>query len=114
MAKHSQLLADVMSSIRQLYDRLLGVSPSSPLPSSSSCNQPTPVAEPRLPPKPFAGDPSSCQGFLTQCSLTFELQPSSFPTDHFKIAYIITLLSDKALSWVSAVWGSKDACCQVD
>ncbi|KAL0161345.1 hypothetical protein M9458_045070, partial [Cirrhinus mrigala] len=112
MAKHSQLLGDVMSSIRQLFDRLPGTSSPSPSPSLPSCNRLTPVAEPRLPPpKPFTGDPRSCQGFLTQCSLTFELQPSSFPTDRSKIAYIITLLSDKALSWASAVWESKDACC---
>ncbi|KAI2651180.1 Retrotransposon-derived protein PEG10 [Labeo rohita] len=99
-----------MSSIHQLFDRLPGVSPS---PSPPSCNRPTPVAEARLPPpKPFAGDPSSCQGFLTQCSLTFEVQPSSFPKDRSKIAYIITLLSNKALSWASAVWESKDAWCE--
>ncbi|RXN26997.1 Retrotransposon-derived PEG10 [Labeo rohita] len=98
-----------MSSIRKLFYRLPGASPSFPSPSSSSCNRTTLVAEPRLPPpKPFAGDPSSCQGFLTQCSLTLELQASSFPKDRSKIAYIITLLSDKALSWASAAWGSKD------
>lgn len=111
MAKHSQLLADVMSSIRQLFERLPGSSPSSVSPQSG--DRPSPVVEPRLPPpKPFTGDPSSCQGFLTQCSLTFELQPSSFPTDRSKIAYIITLLSDKALSWASAVWQSQGACCE--
>ncbi len=111
MTKHSQLLSDVMGSIRQLFERLPGAS--SPSASPPSSNRPTSVAEPRLPPpKPFAGDPKSCQGFLTQCSLTFELQPSSFPTDRSKIAYIITLLSDKALSWASAVWQSQDACCE--
>uniref|UniRef100_A0A4W5LKJ1 Retrotransposon gag domain-containing protein n=1 Tax=Hucho hucho TaxID=62062 RepID=A0A4W5LKJ1_9TELE len=110
IASHSQLLADMMSSLRQLFERLPGPSPSSGSPPSG--NRPSPVAEPRLPPpKPFSGDPSSCQGFLTQCSLTFELQPSSFPTDRSKIAYIITLLSDKALSWASAVCQSQEACC---
>ncbi|RXN16484.1 adhesion G -coupled receptor E3-like protein [Labeo rohita] len=34
LAKHSQRLADVMSSIRQLFDWLSGASPSSPSPSS--------------------------------------------------------------------------------
>ncbi|RXN13472.1 Pol poly [Labeo rohita] len=117
MAKHSQLLADVMSSIRQLFDRLPGTSSPSPSPSLPSGNRLTPVAEPRLPPpKPFTGDPRSCLGFLTQCSLTFELQPSSFPTDRSKIAYIITRVEPdtrlkRALSWASAVWKSKDACC---
>lgn len=104
MTSHSHLLGEMMSSIRQLSERL-------PVPSPSP-DRPSPFTEPRLPPpKPFAGDPCSCQGFLTQCSLTFELQPSSFPTDRSKIAYIITLLSDKALSWDSAVWQSQDACC---
>ncbi len=60
MTKHSQLLADVLGFIHQLFERLhLPVSP-------PSGNRPTSVAEPRLPPpKPFAGDPNSCQGFLT-------------------------------------------------
>ncbi len=111
MTKQSQLLADIMGSIRQLFERIPGASPPSVSPLRG--NRPTSVAEPRLPPpKPFTGDPNSCQGFLTQCSLTFELQPSSFPTDRSKIAYIITLLSDKALSWASAVWQSQDACCE--
>ncbi len=111
MTKHSQLLSDVMGSIRQLLNGSPGASSPSALPPSG--NRPTSVAEPRLPPpKPFAGDPKSCQGFLTQCSLTFELQPSSFPTDRSKVAYIITLLSDKVLSWASAVWQSQDACCE--
>ncbi len=48
---------------------------------------------------------------MWRCSLTFELQPSSFPTDRSKIAYIITLLADKAISWASAVWESQDVCC---
>ncbi len=111
MTRHSQLLADVMGSIRQLFERLPGALPPSLSPPSG--NKPTSVADPRLqPPRHFAGDPNSCQGFLTQCSLTFELQPSSFSTDHSKIAYIITLLSDKALSWASAVWQSQNACCE--
>lgn len=118
MTKHSELLADVTSSIRQLFQSLPGVSsPASPAAPPLSTNSPpiAPVAaaEPRLPPpKPFSGDPSSCQGFLTQCSLTFELQPSSFPTDRSKIAYIITLLTDKALSWASAAWESQPSYCQ--
>ncbi|KAK3559268.1 hypothetical protein QTP86_009932 [Hemibagrus guttatus] len=73
---------------------------------------PSPLAEPRLPPpQRFSGDPSACDGFLTQCSLTFELQPSSFPYDRAKIAYVITLLSGKALSWATAVWKAQAPFC---
>lgn len=111
MAKHSDLLADVMKSIGQLFQRIPGSSPS-PAPRPPPIDVPQVIAEPRLPPpKPFSGNANSCGGFLTQCSLTFELQPSSFPTDRSKIAYIITLLADKALSWASAVWESQDVCC---
>ncbi|XP_016332899.1 uncharacterized protein LOC107681197 [Sinocyclocheilus anshuiensis] len=54
ITKHSQLLADVMGSIHQLFERLPGASP--PTASPPSGNRPTLVAEPRLPPpKPFAG-----------------------------------------------------------
>ncbi|KAK3559696.1 hypothetical protein QTP86_017675, partial [Hemibagrus guttatus] len=73
---------------------------------------PSPLAEPNLPPpQRFSGDPSACDGFLTQCSLTFELQPSSFPSDRAKIAYVITLLSGKALSWAMAVWKAQAPFC---
>lgn len=58
MTKNSQLLADVMGIICQLFERLPGASPSSASPPSG--NRPTSVAEPRLPPpKPFDGDLSS-------------------------------------------------------
>ncbi|KAK3518249.1 hypothetical protein QTP70_034616 [Hemibagrus guttatus] len=110
MATHT----DLMTSIRQIFDRLPSTSatasaasvppPDSPMPS--------PLAEPRLPPpQRFSGDPSACDGFLTQCSLTFELQPSSFPSDRAKIAYVITLLSGKALSWATAVWKAQAPFC---
>lgn len=99
MAKHSELLADVMESISQLFQRLPGSSPSPAL-RLPPTDRPQVVAKPRLPPpKHFSGNANSCRGFLTQCYLTFELQPSSFPTHRSKIAYIISLLADKVLSW---------------
>ncbi|KAK3505778.1 hypothetical protein QTP70_004024 [Hemibagrus guttatus] len=114
MATHSQVLTDLMTSIRQIFDRLPSTSATAsaasvPLPDSP---MPSPLAEPRLPPSQrFSGDPSACDGFLTQCSLTFELQPSSFPSDRAKIAYVITLLSGKALSWATAVWKAQAPFC---
>ncbi|KAK3545650.1 hypothetical protein QTP70_009569 [Hemibagrus guttatus] len=111
MATHSQVLTELMTSIRQIFDRLPSTSATAsvPLPDSP---MPSPLAEPRLPPpQRFSGDPSACDGFLTQCSLTFELQPSSFPSDRAKIAYVITLLSGKALSWATAVWKAQAPFC---
>ncbi|KAI2646981.1 Retrotransposon-like protein 1 [Labeo rohita] len=66
---------------------------------------PLPTPEPKLPPPQcFDGSPENCRGFITQCTLIFQLQPSYFPTDSSKVAYIITLLTGKALDWASALW----------
>ena len=68
---------------------------------------PRPATEPRLPaPERYEGDPRSCRSFLSTCSLVFELQPSSFPTERSKVAYVITLLSGRAREWATAVWDS--------
>lgn len=115
MAKHSQVLSELMTTVRQLFDRLPTCSnPASTATSVplSESRVPSPMMEPRLPPpQHFSGDPNACDGFLTQCSLTFELQPSSFPSDRARIAYVITLLSGKALSWATAVWKAKAPFC---
>lgn len=68
--------------------------------------------EPHLPPpEGIVGDPGTCRAFLSQCSIIFELQPSSFPSDHSKIAYLITLMSGRALTWPMAVWEQQSAIC---
>lgn len=49
-------------------------------------------AEPCLnPPAPYSGVPNSCRSFLSQCSLTFPLQPSCFPMESSKVAFSIKL-----------------------
>ena len=65
--------------------------------------QPTPVSlVPHLPPpERYAGDSGTCWVFLSQWSLIFELQPSLFPSDRWRIAYIITLMSGRALAWAT-------------
>ncbi|KAJ8382774.1 hypothetical protein SKAU_G00035520 [Synaphobranchus kaupii] len=47
----------------------------------------------------YDGRLGKCQRFLIECSLAFELQPSSFPTNRSKVALIIFLFSGKALDW---------------
>ncbi|KAI7810424.1 putative retrotransposon-like protein 1-like [Triplophysa rosa] len=61
--------------------------------------------QPKLPaPERFDGSPEKCHGFITQCTLVFQLQPGSFPTENSKVAYMITLLTGRALTWASALW----------
>ncbi len=63
------------------------------------------IIEPRLPPPAFySGEPQQCRSFLAKCSLYISLQPSSFPTEESKIAFVITLLSGRAALWGTTVW----------
>ena len=71
-----------------------------------------PSREPKLPhPGSYSGEPGSCRSFLSQCSLIFQLQPSSFPNDRSKIAYVITLLAGRAREWGTAIWEANSAVC---
>ncbi len=70
-------------------------------------------AEPRLnPPAPYSGEPNYCRSFLSQCSLIFALQPSCFPTELSRVAYVITLLVGQAREWGTAMWDGEQACCE--
>ncbi|KAL6472217.1 hypothetical protein MHYP_G00184050 [Metynnis hypsauchen] len=74
----------------------------SPLPPAD----PTPIWGDALVANPerYAGDPETCRGFLLQCSLVFEQQPSWFPTERSKVAYMISLLTGRVLAWATSLW----------
>lgn len=78
-----------------------------PVPSIFPQAQPipaVPLLEPMLPPpERYDGNTRGYRGFITQCSLAFQLQPSSFLTDSSRVAYIITLLTGRALEWATAL-----------
>ncbi|KAI4874420.1 hypothetical protein NFI96_032055 [Prochilodus magdalenae] len=53
------------------------------------------------------GSPGFCKGFMLQCSLVFSRIPDAFPMDDSKIAFVLSLLTGKALQWAIAVWGAQ-------
>ncbi len=65
-----------------------------------------PSASPMARPGNFSGEAAACSGFLLQCSLYLEMQPQLFPTERSKIAFIISLLSGRALQWAEALWNA--------
>ena len=68
--------------------------------------------EPRLnAPDRFSGAPGTCRSFLTLCSLTFELQPLTYPTGRSRVACMITQLSGRARDWGTAEWEKQSAIC---
>ncbi|OCT70299.1 hypothetical protein XELAEV_18037222mg [Xenopus laevis] len=57
-----------------------------PSATSSAC-------EPRIPPPPcYNGDPQACRGFVTQCLIQLEYQPSQYSSERAKVVPIPSLL----------------------
>jgi len=108
--RHEQILSEILQ--RLSVQTAFQASPVLTTPSVPA-GRPTPpltgfLPEPRLPaPERYDGNPERCRGFVTQCTLVFGLQPNSFPTENSKVAYIITLLTGKALDWATALWEQK-------
>lgn len=128
LGQHENMLHGILDSLQTLTQQLHHLSthlPSStssaseasaPAPVSSSPEPPAPsqipssVREPFVPvPEPYSGDLGSCSQFLLKCSLVFELQPSSYPSDKAKIAFIVNLLRGRAAKWATALWSSSSS-----
>ena len=87
-------------------------SPNAGCPAWATTKPHTPGPEPKIPaPQRYDGRSGGCRPFLTQCSLIFQLQPHSFASEAARIAYIITLLSDRALLWATALVEKKSPIC---
>ena len=115
-----QSISAALTGIQQSLDALRVQDPNpvqSPGPSTSNqaanpdLHAPQqPRAEPGLvSPRPFNGNFDQSKGFLAQCELLFTHQPSKYSTDGAKIAFIMSLLVDDALSWaIAAVENNSD------
>ncbi|XP_061652772.1 uncharacterized protein LOC133488659 [Phyllopteryx taeniolatus] len=58
-----------------------------------------PYKEPHVPPpEPYSGDLGAYSQFILHCSLVFNLQPYSYPTERSKVALVTNLLRGKAAS----------------
>ncbi|KAK3516699.1 hypothetical protein QTP70_022492, partial [Hemibagrus guttatus] len=66
---------------------------------------PTHGESPRLAlPEKFDGSADRCRGFLRQCEVFFSHQPGMYREEGTKCAFLMSLLTDRALEWASAVW----------
>ncbi|KAK3533208.1 hypothetical protein QTP70_013610 [Hemibagrus guttatus] len=55
-------------------------------------------------PEKFDGSADCCRGFLRQCEVFFSHQPGVYREDGTKCAFLLSLLTGRALEWASAVW----------
>ncbi len=96
LSSPTEILEELVNTLRAS----LLPAPAPPLSASAS-----PMALPAV----YAGDPAGCGGFLLQLSLFIEMQQQKFPTEHAKVAFLISLLSDGALTWAKAIWNADTA-----
>lgn len=83
-----------------------------PEPESPTAATPQLGREPYItPPERYATKPVHYRTFLEQCSLQFELQPSSFPSEHSRVAYDISLSTGRACLWATAEWQHRATLC---
>ncbi|KAF7703377.1 hypothetical protein HF521_022384, partial [Silurus meridionalis] len=67
---------------------------------------PPPSGGPMALPASFSGEAAECHGFLLQVSLYIEMHPHSFPNERAKVAFLISLLTGRALAWARALWSA--------
>ncbi|KAF7640671.1 hypothetical protein LDENG_00023900, partial [Lucifuga dentata] len=60
----------------------------------------------------YNGDSATCRSFLVNCSLIFELNPSSYSSERAKVAAVITHLTGRAREWATAEWDWQSAMCR--
>uniref|UniRef100_A0A8D0D1B6 DUF4939 domain-containing protein n=1 Tax=Sander lucioperca TaxID=283035 RepID=A0A8D0D1B6_SANLU len=70
--------------------------------ASSSAASASPMARPAT----FSGETEDCSGFLLQVSLYFQMQAHQFNNDSARVAFVISLLSGRALQWPTINWTS--------
>ncbi|KAI2648976.1 Transposon Tf2-9 polyprotein [Labeo rohita] len=55
-------------------------------------------------PTKFDGTAEQCKGFIRQVKLYFDYQLEQFESEEKRCAFLMTLLTGRALDWASAVW----------
>ncbi len=69
-----------------------------------SLPSPTPQTVRLAMPEKFDGSAEQCQGFIRQVEILFANQEEQFYSDEKKCAFLMSLLSGKAIDWAAAVW----------
>ena len=104
LGQHDQALQEITSSLRELSLTITSRLPVTPVPPVPDPNHSASPREPFIPAhERYEGDLGQCRPFLLQCSLVFELQPQTYPTDG--------ALRGEALAWAMAVWERGSPAC---
>uniref|UniRef100_A0A7N8YQF8 Gypsy retrotransposon integrase-like protein 1 n=1 Tax=Mastacembelus armatus TaxID=205130 RepID=A0A7N8YQF8_9TELE len=113
LGKISQSMDQMTDQLTQLLQRLPRPDPAAvPLPDSPASTRSSEGGELKLAtPVRYNGEVGGSRTFLTQCEIHFSMQPSSFPTEQAKVAYVLSLLGGEAAKWGTATWRRRASCC---
>ncbi|KAL0159061.1 hypothetical protein M9458_047137, partial [Cirrhinus mrigala] len=98
MSTEAPLISDPLMELVNAFKAALR--PTSAPPSASGCPMAMPVT--------FAGKAAECSGFLLRVNLFILMQPQQFSLENTKVAFLISLLTGKALQWAKAIWNSNN------
>ncbi|KAK3553828.1 hypothetical protein QTP70_012204 [Hemibagrus guttatus] len=100
IVQQGAIIRSYQDQVEALQDQLRSASIAAPR------DPPTARGEsPRLAlPDKFDGSADCCRGFLRQCEVFFAHQPGMYSKEETQCAFVMSLLTSRALEWASAVW----------
>uniref|UniRef100_A0A8C0Y9S6 Retrotransposon gag domain-containing protein n=1 Tax=Cyprinus carpio carpio TaxID=630221 RepID=A0A8C0Y9S6_CYPCA len=104
----TELVHAVRSSLMQLPSPAVNCSSPSNTATTLVTSSVAP-ASPMAKPATYSGAAEDCSGFLLQCSLYLESNAHLFTTERSRVAFIINLLTGKALQWAQSLWESNSS-----
>ncbi|KAK3530419.1 hypothetical protein QTP86_024464 [Hemibagrus guttatus] len=100
IVRQGAIIRSYQDQLEALHDQLHSASAAAPRDAPLTRGESTCLA---LPEK-FDGSADRCRGFLRQCEVFFSHQPGMYHEEGTKCAFLLSLLSCRALEWASAVW----------
>ncbi|KAK3553804.1 hypothetical protein QTP70_012229 [Hemibagrus guttatus] len=100
IVRQGAIIRSYQDQVTALQAQLSGASIAAPIDPSSAHGE-----SPRLAlPEKFDGSADCCRGFLRQCEVFFSHHPGMYREEGTKCAFLLSLMTDRALEWASAVW----------
>ncbi|KAK3527852.1 hypothetical protein QTP86_009210 [Hemibagrus guttatus] len=100
IVRQGAIIRSYQDQVEALQDQLCSASIAAPRETPAARSE-----SPRLAlPDKFDGSADHCQGFLQQCEVFFAHQPEMYSKEETQCAFVMSLLTSRALEWASTVW----------
>ncbi|KAK3556894.1 hypothetical protein QTP70_022389 [Hemibagrus guttatus] len=100
IVQQGAIICSYQDQVEALQDQLRSASIAAPRDPPATHGE-----SPRLAlPDKFDGSADRCRGFLRQCEVFFSHQPGMYQEEETQCAFVMSLLTSRALEWPSAMW----------